>query len=215
MIDNKKLQDIRINYKQKSLGVSDVDLNPFEQFEKWFKETLHSGILEPTAFILSTADKNARPSSRTLLMKGFDPKGFYFYSNYESKKGNDLEENNQAAMLFFWSELERQIRIEGRTEKISKEQSYEYFKTRPFKSKVGAWASNQSSVIDSRFTIIKKFLNYLIKFHSTEIPLPPYWGGYILIPEVFEFWQGRANRLHDRVRYRLSGNEWIIERLSP
>ncbi len=215
MIDSKKIQNIRINYKQKSLSVSDVELNPFRQFEKWFEETMHSEILEPTAFILATADKQSRPSARALLMKGFDEAGFYFYTNYESRKGKELEENNQASMLFFWSELERQIRIEGKAVKTSQEESYKYFRTRPFKSKVGAWASHQSSVIDSRLTIVKKFLNFLVKFHSSEIPLPPYWGGYILKPEVFEFWQGRPNRLHDRIRYRKENEEWIIERLSP
>jgi len=215
MIDTKQLQNIRINYKQKSLGVRDVALNPFEQFDKWFGETMHSQILEPTAFVLATADKNSKPSVRALLMKGFDESGFYFYTNYESRKGKELEENNQASMLFFWPELERQIRIEGKTEKLSATESYKYFKTRPFKSKVGAWASNQSTVIDGRFTIIKKFLSYLMKFHSTEIPLPPFWGGYILRPSIFEFWQGRANRLHDRIRYRKENGCWIIERLSP
>ncbi|MCE1164524.1 MAG: pyridoxamine 5'-phosphate oxidase [Bacteroidetes bacterium] len=215
MIDIKQLQDIRINYKQKSLSVKDVNLDPYTQFDIWFKETMHSGILEPTAFILATADKNAKPSVRTLLMKGFDNFGFYFYTNYESRKGRELEENNQASILFFWSELERQVRIEGKVFKLSPEESYKYFRTRPFKSKVGAWASKQSSVINSRLTIVKKFLVYLAKFHSAEIPLPPYWGGYILKPENFEFWQGRPNRLHDRIRYRKENGEWIIERLSP
>ncbi len=215
MIDKKELQDIRINYKKKSLDVKDVSLNPFNQFETWFNETLSSGILEPTAFILSTADRNAKPSSRTLLMKGFDEEGFYFYTNYESRKGKELEENNQAAMLFFWSELERQIRIEGKVSKISETESYEYFKTRPFKSKVGAWASHQSTVIESRMTIVRKFFSYLMKFHSKDIPLPPYWGGYKLIPESFEFWQGRQNRLHDRVSYKIKKGTWVSERLSP
>lgn len=215
MIDSKQIQDIRINYKQKSLSVTDVELNPFKQFETWFNETMHSRILEPTAFVLATADKNAKPSARALLMKGFDEFGFYFYTNYESRKGKELEENNQASMLFFWSELERQIRIEGLVEKTSTEESYKYFRTRPFKSKVGAWASNQSTVIGGRLTIVKKFLEYLVKFHSSEIPLPPYWGGYVLKPSAFEFWQGRPNRLHDRIRYRKENDEWIIERLSP
>jgi pyridoxamine 5'-phosphate oxidase len=215
MIDTKQLQNIRINYKQKSLGIKDAALNPFVQFETWFDETMKSGILEPTAFILATADKNAKPSVRALLMKGFDDKGFYFYTNYESRKGKELEENNQASIMFFWSELERQIRIEGKVYKLSQEESFKYFKTRPFKSRVGAWASNQSTVINSRMTIVMKFLNYLMKFHSKDIPLPPYWGGYILKPEVFEFWQGRANRLHDRIRYKKENDNWIIERLSP
>ncbi len=215
MIDKKKLQDIRKNYSKKSLNTKDVDLYPFEQFEKWFNETLKSDIPEPTAFILATAAINTKPSLRTLLMKGYNEEGFYFYSNYESRKGKELKENNNASMLFFWPELERQIRIEGKVNKISETESLDYFKTRPFKSKVGAWASNQSTVIESRMTIIWKFFKYLSKFHSKDIPLPPYWGGYKLIPDYFEFWQGRKNRLHDRVSYRLLNSTWIIERLSP
>ncbi|MFA7360278.1 MAG: pyridoxamine 5'-phosphate oxidase [Candidatus Kapaibacterium sp.] len=215
MIDKKKLQDIRKNYSKESLDTKDVDLNPFEQFEKWFNEILKSDIPEPTAFILATAAINAKPSLRTLLMKGFDEEGFCFYTNYESRKGIELKENNNASILFFWPELERQVRIEGTVNKISETESFNYFKTRPFKSKVGAWASNQSTVIESRMTIIRKFFMYLSKFHSKDIPLPPYWGGYKLIPDYFEFWQGRKNRLHDRVRYKLQNSTWVIERLSP
>lgn len=215
MIENKQIQDIRINYKQMSLDTKDVSLCPFDQFDRWFNEMMKSQILEPTAFILATADKNAKPSARALLMKGYDSGGFYFYTNYESRKGKELAENNQAAMLFFWSDIERQIRIEGKVKKVSEEESFSYFKTRPFKSRVGAWASKQSTVINGRMTIVKNFFQYLAKFHSKDIPLPPYWGGYKLIPNTFEFWQGRANRLHDRVSYRLDRGEWIIERLSP
>jgi len=215
MLENKKIQDIRINYKQKSLDVKDVLPDPFDQFDKWFNEMMKSDLLEPTAFILATADKNSKPSLRTLLMKGYDSKGFYFYTNYDSRKGKEIADNNQASMLFFWPELERQIRIEGKVKKVSEDESYAYFKTRPFKSKVGAWASNQSTVINSRMTIIKKFFLYIAKFHSKDIPLPAYWGGYKLFPDTFEYWQGRKNRLHDRVRYRLEKDCWIIERLSP
>ena len=131
MLENKKIQDIRINYKQKSLDLKDVSLSPFDQFDKWFSETMKSEILEPTAFILATADMNAKPSARALLMKGYDGSGFYFYTNYESRKGKELAENNQASMVFFWSELERQIRIEGKVKKVLEEESYAYFKTRP------------------------------------------------------------------------------------
>ncbi|MBN1632791.1 MAG: pyridoxamine 5'-phosphate oxidase [Ignavibacteria bacterium] len=211
----KNLADLRRNYKFKSLDVKDVNFNPFEQFSVWFDEVLASNLIEPNALILATADKKGKPSVRALLLKGFSEKGFVFYTNYESRKGKELAENNQASILFYWAELERQVRLEGKVEKISEKDSYNYFKTRPFKSKVGAWASNQTEVINSRFTIIKKFLYYLAKFHSKEIPLPPHWGGYILIPEIFEFWQGRESRLHDRIRYRKDNSRWIIERLSP
>lgn len=215
MIDNKIIQDLRKNYKLKSLDEKDVSLNPFEQFSLWFEEAMKSELPEPNAMILATASMDGKPSVRTLLLKGFDEKGFIFYTNYDSRKGKELAENNNAAILFYWPELERQIRLEGKVGKISEEDSKKYFDTRPFKSRVGAWASNQSEVIENRFVIIKKFLKYLVKFHSKEIPLPPNWGGYILKPGCFEFWQGRANRLHDRVRYMLENGIWNIERLSP
>ncbi|MCX6161796.1 MAG: pyridoxamine 5'-phosphate oxidase [Ignavibacteriae bacterium] len=215
MTNSRKIQDIRRNYKQKSFGVEDAELNPLDQFTVWFDEMTGSHLTEPTAFVLATADKSGKPSARALLLKGFDERGFVFYTNYESRKGNELEENNRAAMLFFWPELERQIRIEGFTEKLTKEESEKYFRTRPFKSKLGAWASDQSTVIKGRITIVMKFIKYMLKFHSGDIPIPPYWGGYILKPGNFEFWQGRANRLHDRVCYRKENDTWIIERLSP
>jgi pyridoxamine 5'-phosphate oxidase len=212
---HKELENIRRNYKLKSLDTKDVDLNPFAQFNIWFEEMLKSNLIEPTAVILATASKQGKPSARTLLLKSYDETGFVFYSNYESKKGNELAENNNASLLFYWPELERQIRIEGKVEKVTQKESEKYFKTRPFKSKVGAWASNQSTIINSRLTIVKKFLYYLAKFHSKDIPLPPYWGGYRLVPEYFEFWQGRANRLHDRVIYQKTNDSWKIDRLSP
>ena len=212
---HKELENIRRNYKLKSLDTKDVDLNPFVQFNIWFEEMLKSNLIEPTAVILATASKQGKPSARTLLLKSYDETGFVYYSNYESTKGKELAENNQASLLFYWPELERQIRIEGKVEKVSQKESEKYFKTRPFKSKVGAWASNQSTIINSRLTIVKKFLYYLAKFHSKDIPLPPYWGGYRLVPEYFEFWQGRSNRLHDRVIYQKSNDTWKIDRLSP
>jgi pyridoxamine 5'-phosphate oxidase len=214
MIDQ-NIQGIRRDYKYKSLDIKDVSINPFSQFEIWFNEILKSELLEPTAFILATSTIKGKPSARALLLKGFDENGYYFYTNYNSRKGRDLKENDQASMLFFWPELERQVRIEGRAVKLNPEKSFEYFKTRPFKSKLGAWASEQSKVIPGRMTIIRKFFEYLLKFHGRNIPLPPYWGGYRLIPEEFEFWQGRANRLHDRIRYKINGDSWLIERLSP
>jgi pyridoxamine 5'-phosphate oxidase len=165
--------------------------------------------------ILATVSADCKPSLRTLLLKGFDQRGFIFYTNYNSRKGKELEKNPAASLLFFWPELERQIRIEGTVEKISPEESKKYFATRPYKSRLGAWASNQSEVIPNRLTIVKKFLYYLVKFHTKEIPLPDFWGGYVLKPSAYEFWQGRPNRLHDRIRYRKENSEWIIERLSP
>jgi pyridoxamine 5'-phosphate oxidase len=215
MIDKKIIQDLRKNYKLKSLDQKDVLENPFEQFSLWFEEAMNSKLPEPNAMILATATKDGKPSVRALLLKGFDENGFIFYTNYESRKGKEIALNNNASILFFWPELERQIRLEGTVNKIPDEESKKYFDTRPYKSRIGAWASNQSNVIENRFFIIKKFLKYFIKFHSKDIPLPPYWGGYILKPDVFEFWQGRTSRLHDRVRYLKVDGRWQIERLSP
>jgi pyridoxamine 5'-phosphate oxidase len=215
MKDNFEISDIRKDYTQKELDENNTEANPFDQFDIWFKEMLDSKLPEPTAVTLATATKDGKPSARVLLLKGYNKDGFIFYTNYGSRKGKEIEENNSGALLFFWPELEREIRIEGYIEKVSQKASEDYFKTRPYKSRVGAWASKQSSVIPGRSEIIKKFFKYLLKFHSKNIPLPNFWGGYILKPEVFEFWQGRANRLHDRIRYRKENSQWIKERLSP
>lgn len=209
------ISSIRNDYKLKELGEKNVQQNPFEQFDIWFNEALSSNLKEPTAMILATSAKDGKPSVRTLLLKGFNDEGFVFYTNYESRKGKEIAENNQGSILFYWPDLERQIRLEGIIEKVSAKSSEDYFKTRPYKSKVGAWASNQSSVINGRKELILKFFKYLVKFHSKNIPLPPFWGGYKLIPDKFEFWQGRESRLHDRINYRKENNIWIIERLSP
>lgn len=211
----KDLENIRRSYKLKSLDVTDVNLNPFVQFDIWFDEMMKSNLIEPTAVILATATKDGKPSVRTLLLKSYDEKGFVFYSNYESRKGKELAENNNASLLFYWGELERQVRIEGKVEKVTQKESEKYFRTRPYTSRLGTWASRQSTIIDSRATIIKKVFYYLVKFHSKDIPLPPYWGGYRLIPDYFEFWQGRPSRLHDRIIYRRENDNWKIDRLSP
>lgn len=215
MVTSKDIQNLRRDYKLKTLSKSEVKSDPLEQFSIWFEEALNSQLPEPNAMILATVSADCKPSLRTLLLKGFDQRGFIFYTNYNSRKGKELEKNPAASLLFFWPELERQIRIEGTVEKISPEESKKYFATRPYKSRLGAWASNQSEVIPNRLTIVKKFLYYLVKFHTKEIPLPDFWGGYVLKPSAYEFWQGRPNRLHDRIRYRKENSEWIIERLSP
>jgi pyridoxamine 5'-phosphate oxidase len=215
MITTKDIQNLRRDYKLRTLSKTEVKVEPLEQFSIWFEEALNSQVPEPNAMILATVSEDCKPSVRTLLLKGFDERGFIFYTNYNSRKGLELEKNPNASLLFFWPELERQIRIEGIVNKISREESEKYFSTRPYKSRLGAWASNQSEVIPDRLTIIKKFLYYLVKFHSKEIPLPDFWGGYVLKPLIYEFWQGRANRLHDRIRYRRENDKWIIERLSP
>ncbi len=201
-------------YKKK-LSESGVSSNPFNQFGLWFDEASKSGFIDSTAMSLSTASKDGKPSARMVLLKKFDESGFEFFTNYESRKGKDLKENPQACLLFYWDKLERQVRIEGRVEKVSKKESEDYFATRPFKSRLGAWASHQSTVIESRTVIIKEFVKYFMKYGSKNTPLPPYWGGYRLIPDAFEFWQGRTNRLHDRILYTKKKDNWEIKRLAP
>jgi pyridoxamine 5'-phosphate oxidase len=211
---NSDIRKLRRQYSDKPLSLSMVSENPFRQFSKWFDEVLKSDFLEPNAMSLSTVSLDGKPSSRMVLLKEFDERGFVFFTSYKSRKGTELNHNPSAALLFWWDKLERQVRIEGIVEKLTHEENQDYFKTRPYKSRIGAWASPQSSVIASREVIVKEFLKYLIKY-KTNPPVPDFWGGYRLIPEVFEFWQGRPNRLHDRIRYRRLKNKWKIERLAP
>ncbi|OGU71691.1 MAG: pyridoxamine 5'-phosphate oxidase, partial [Ignavibacteria bacterium RBG_16_34_14] len=176
------------------LKKSSLDKNPFKQFESWYQEILKSDIKEPAAMTLATADKSGAPSARTVLLKGFDGNGFLFFTNYESRKGKELKENPVAELLFYWMNLQRQVRISGKVEKTNKEVSEKYFKTRPFESRISAWVSKQSEIIPNREYLEKKFAEYEKKFKD-NIPLPPNWGGFRLIPEQFEFWQGRESRL--------------------
>ena len=190
--------------------------NPFQVFEEWFREASQIGLKEPNAMTLATVGADGRPSARIVLLKEFDEDGFVFYTNYESLKGRELAQNPNAALVFWWPPLERQIRVEGVTERVSKEQSEAYFKTRPLGSQLGAWASRQSEVIESR-EVLERRMNELERLSQTEpIQLPPYWGGYRLRPDRFEFWQGKPNRLHERRRYSLeSKGVWKIDLLSP
>ncbi len=197
------------------LNETSVDKDPFIQFTKWYESILNSKLNEPTAMMLSTADANGNPSARIVLLKEIDDSGFVFYTNYGSRKGKDLKENPKAALTFFWDELRRQIRIEGSIEKISRETSKEYFSSRPRESQIGAWVSAQSSVISNRDILENKFDELDEKFGNEEIPLPDFWGGYKLIPNYFEFWQGRDNRLHDRIYYKKENDEWKIFRIAP
>jgi pyridoxamine 5'-phosphate oxidase len=198
------------------LDRSDLDPNPFLQFEKWFSTALASALPEPTAMTLATATKEGLPSARIVLLKGFDREGFVFYTNYESQKGRELAGNPHAALVFYWPQLGWQIRINGSVSKVSREESEEYFQTRPLGSKLGAWASAQSRVIGSRKELEEGLAEVTANFLGTHIPLPPYWGGYRVSPVLMEFWQAGASRLHDRFRYtRLPSNDWKLERLNP
>ncbi len=207
---------LRKDYQLHELWEKDLAVNPFHQFSKWFNEALASTLVEQNAMALATATKKGQPSVRFVLLKGFDERGFVFYSNYQGRKGKELAQNPSAALAFHWGELERQVRIEGQVEKVSNQESDDYFQSRPVGSRLGAWASQQSQVIRNR-TVLKQRLEALtIQYANQDIPRPPYWGGYRLIPTSFEFWQGRTNRLHDRLRYRQRSNgSWLIERLSP
>ncbi len=195
---------------------SEVEPDPFNQFRKWFERALAEVSKLPNAMTLATATADGVPSARVVLLKDFDERGFVFYTNYESDKGRTLDENPAAALVFYWAELDRQVRISGPVTKTTRAESDEYFHTRPIDSQLGAWASNQSRVIDGRDVLEKRMGELVKKYESKNVPLPPYWGGYRVSPTVVEFWQNREGRLHDRIRYRLlDDGRWLIERLSP
>jgi pyridoxamine 5'-phosphate oxidase len=208
---------LRAHYTRQSLSEQDVHADPIQQFNAWFEEAVSSQLREPNAMTLATANAVGRPSARTVLLKGFDAAGFVFFTNYESRKGADLSANPQAALLFTWLELERQIRIEGHIEPIGAAQSLAYFQSRPKGSQIGAWASPQSQVIATRDLLEARQHALEEQYKDDEVlPLPPFWGGYVLKPVWFEFWQGRPNRLHDRIQYEAQPEgAWRISRLAP
>jgi pyridoxamine 5'-phosphate oxidase len=208
------LAQLRNDYAMKSLDERDVDPDPMKQFGVWMVEAIHAQAPEPTAMTLATASAKGRPAARIVLLKGVDPRGFVFYTNYDSRKGLELAANPQAALTFLWKELERQVRIEGPVEKVSAAESNAYYVTRPLGSRIGAWASPQSAAIENRAWLEKRW-EELGRHHGETPPLPPHWGGYRVIPDYLEFWQGRRSRLHDRVAYTRSGNAWKIARLAP
>src|SRR6184192_2247379 len=200
----------------KGLRRSDLDPNPIGQFANWFTAAIEAGIRDVNAMSLATAGRDSKPTVRIVLLKGFDQDGFVFFTNYESEKGRHLEENPHAALAFYWIELDRQIRISGPAEKTSREESERYFHSRPVGSQLGAWVSRQSEVIDGRRVLDARLAEMTERFGEGPIPLPPHWGGYRVKPAVIEFWQGRANRLHDRFRYtRKADSAWQIDRLAP
>jgi pyridoxamine 5'-phosphate oxidase len=213
---DKTIADLRKDYTLQGLSVSDVNPNPFIQFKQWFDQALTAQLPEPNAMTVATVTPDGKPRARMVLLKGFDERGFVFYTNYNSQKGQELAQNPQASLVFWWAELERQVRICGRTEKASESESDEYFYSRPLNSRLGAWASNQSEVIESREVLEQRMQELQIQYQNQDVKRPPHWGGLRVIPTEIEFWQGRSNRLHDRLLYtRLDDGSWKIVRLSP
>lgn len=211
------LADLRENYTLGGLDEAAADANPIAQFETWFADARRAGLKEPNAMTLATATKDGRPSARIVLLKEVDETGFVFYTNYESRKARELRENPRAALTLYWAELERQVRVEGTVRRVSRAQSERYFQSRPKGSRLGAWASPQSAVISNRQLLEGRLRDLTARYSERdEVPLPEFWGGYRVEPEVIEFWQGRPNRLHDRLRYwRDQDNLWRLERLAP
>lgn len=210
------LADLRKDYSLAGLTEKELARDPFRQFEKWFQEAEAAKLAEPNAMILATATRDGRPSSRTVLLKGLDGRGFVFYSNYESRKGRELEGNPSASLLFPWIALERQVIVEGKVTKVAREECEAYFHSRPRLSQLSAWVSQQSSIISGREVLEENLRALEKKYAGQEVPLPPHWGGWRLSPETVEFWQGRRSRLHDRLRYRREKDgAWLVERLAP
>lgn len=213
--DKQNIERMRREYTQHGLSEAEALANPVDQFERWLNDALAVHLVDATAMTLSTATRDGKPSLRIVLLKSFDPAGFVFFTNFESRKGREIVENPYGTVLFYWSALERQVKIEGWIEKISAYESQSYFQSRPFESQIGALASPQSRIIPDRQTLEKKFAQLAEQYQGQEVPCPPHWGGYRLQPALFEFWQGRAHRLHDRLQYTKEGDAWMTQRLAP
>jgi pyridoxamine 5'-phosphate oxidase len=209
------IADLRKDYSRHGLLEADADRDPIRQFHTWFEQALAAELPEPNAMILSTVSTDGRPSARVVLIKGYDERGFVFFTNYDSRKGRELSAMPFAALTFFWPELERQIRIEGVVAKTTAEESDGYYQSRPRGSQLGAWASQQSEPVADRATLDHSLAEWEARYRDGPVPRPPHWGGYRLVPEVIEFWQGRPSRMHDRLEYRRAGDGWTRRRLSP
>ncbi len=211
---SRAIADLRKSYERDELDESASAADPLQQFEHWFRQALAAELPEPNAMTVATVGADGRPSTRIVLIKGYDARGIVWYTNYESRKGHELAGNPHAALQFHWVELERVVRIEGRVEKVDAAESDAYFQSRPLDSRIGAWASPQSQVVSSRTVLVTNAARYGAQY-LLHPPRPPHWGGYRLVPDRWEFWQGRKSRLHDRLRYRLDGGQWVRERLAP
>lgn len=212
---NDTLSSMRREYELAGLHEADVSRDPFEQFRRWFEEATARDRVEANAMTLATADAQGRPSARTVLLKNVDDRGFIFYTNLRSRKAAELDANTHAALLFWWRPLERQIRIEGVVEHVPQSMAEAYFAQRPRGSQLGAWASRQSTIIEDRNVLEQRLETIEKEYAGREVPCPSFWGGFRICPHAMEFWQGRASRLHDRLRYRREGSAWLLERLSP
>lgn len=206
---------LRKEYTKAALDEETITANPFAQFENWFQEAIQGELLEPNAMVIGTVDAHGQPFQRTVLLKSYNEEGFVFYTNYESRKAKQLKQNPNVSLLFPWYALERQVAITGTVEKIPTKESLQYFLTRPRGSQIGAWVSNQSEIINSRNVLEVKLAEMKRKFKAGKVPLPDHWGGYRVVPQTIEFWQGRESRLHDRIFFEREGNDWKISRLSP
>lgn len=213
-MDATSLPGLRRSYEGLPLLESEMAADPFAQFAIWFQEALAAGLPEPNAMVVATASAGGRPSARTVLLKGYDERGFVFYTNYESRKGRDLTENPRASLLFPWHPIRRQVRIEGSVVRLTQADSAEYYNSRPYGSRIGAWASRQSAVVRSREELDERYEKLAARWPE-EPPVPDFWGGYRVIPSEVEFWQGQTDRMHDRLRYRAAHPGWVLERLAP
>ena len=211
----KEIKNLRVDYSGNLIDIKKLKTNPIKQFKIWFKKAKKENIIEPNAMVLSTISKNNLLNSRTVLLKNITDKGFIFFTNYESRKANDIMHNNNVSLVFLWKKIKRQVIIKGKAVKITKRDSKKYFDSRPEKSKIAAWASKQSKELHNSNDLIKRFKNFENKFKNKLIPYPNFWGGYIIHPNSIEFWQGRSSRMHDRILYEKEKNNWNINRLYP